>query len=579
MMSGTDDLERAVAVYQRFRRAGRNALGRRFSHHWHVENASLIAGLGLFLGLLFLEPALWAGGLFFVDVSIPGWLAAAALGLLPLNGWALDRLLSRMTARERCLPLWLRGLRWLAACVPLMGLYLVPVWQRFLATVAGRISTGNRRGSRLDLRSPTARFPPGLRNSWFFTSGAFALLLSSGFLPIVVWAAWLSHTPVLGSARVRVILVESVVLHLLAFAALAHHFGSISAALSVRERRRIAWTRVLSLLWLLPAPASIAAGILWALPEPSRGPLIWTVYTRRVNAARQALLRATLAGQEPKVPWFRPRRRPEGAASSWLDTQAEVEVTGYYRVKTFLLAIESGTLLWLSSKLAQLEPRLAPAINMGLRIACLSALCLAALGLAVQCVGIGARLLRIAPAAVEWLDRHPYSRYLLLTQAAFLAGTEAGFLWIAARAVEAGAFIALGAALWAMLLSFLLIIPLFHVPDRRDLLLWMGVLLAFVVLGVALVLKGDLSGLPLKALVAIAVASAVLGLSLSCTRLAWLIRPFSWRHLLDLRLAPSLRRHLLLVVVTAAAPLGGLAIPYWIYVRHRVLPRHAHLVR
>ena len=433
-MSSPGDHERAAAVYRRFRRAGRNALGRHLSHHWQIENASLIAGIGLFLGLLFLEPALWAGGLFLVDASIPGWLAAAALAFLPLNGWALDRFLSWMTARERCLPLWLRGLRWLAACVPLLGLYLVPVWRRFLAAGAGRVSIGNRRGSGLNLSAPAAGFPPGLRNAWFFTSGAFALLLSSGFLPIVLWAAWLAHTPRLGSARVKVILAVSVVLHLLAFAALAHHFGSTRAALSVRERRRIAWARASSLLWLLPAPASIAALILWALPKPNREPLIWTAYARRTNAARQALLRATLAGQELKVPWFRPWRRPESAASSWLDTQTEVEVTGYYRVKTFLLAIESGSLLWLSSKLAQRAPRLVPPINLGLRMACLGALCLAALGLAAQCVGIGARLLRIAPA-VDWQDRHPYGRYLLLTQAAFLAGTEAVSLWVAGRAV------------------------------------------------------------------------------------------------------------------------------------------------
>ncbi|HYX22943.1 MAG TPA: hypothetical protein VFC23_02235 [Thermoanaerobaculia bacterium] len=568
-MSSPGDHERAAAVYRRFRRAGRNALGRHLSHHWQIENASLIAGIGLFLGLLFLEPALWAGGLFLVDASIPGWLAVAALGFLPLNGWALDRFLSWMTARERCLPLWLRGLRWLAACVPLLGLYLVPVWRRFLAAGAGRVSIGNRRGSRLNLSDPAAGFPPGLRNAWFFTSGAFALLLSSGFLPIVLWAAWLAHTPRLGSARVKVILAVSVVLHLLAFAALAHHFGSTRAALSVRERRRIAWARASSLLWLLPAPASIAALILWALPKPNREPLIWTAYARRTDAARRTLQRSALAGQEPTVPWFQPWRRSEGAASPWLGTQTEVEVTGYYRVKTFLLAIESGALLWLSSKLP---------INRGLRIAFLGALCLAALGLAVQCVGFGMRLLRI-DSAVEWLDRHPYGRYLLLTQAAFLAGTEAASLWLAGRAVEVGAFIALGAVLWVMPLLFLLIIPLFHVPDRRDLLLWIGLLLALAMLGLFVILEGDLSGLSSKALAAIAAASAVLGLSLSCARLAWLIRPFSWRHLLDLRLAPGLRGHLLLVVATAAVPLGGLAIPYWIYVRHRVLPRHAHLVR
>jgi hypothetical protein len=314
------------------------------------------------------------------------------------------------------------------------------------------------------------------------------------------------------------------------------------------------------------------------LTKPNRDPLIWTAYARRVNAARHALLQATLAGRWRGVPWFRQWHRPEGAASSWLDTQTETEVTGYYRVKTFLLAIESGTLLCILAKLAQRTPRLMPSVNPEFRVVCLGAMGLAALGLAAQALGIGARLLRIAPA-VDWLDLHPYGRYLLLTQAAFLGGTETVSLLLAGRTVEAGAFIALGAALWTLLMLFPFLLPLFHVPDRRDLFLWSGLLLALAMLGVMLVLEGYLSGPLSKALAAITAASAVVGLGLSWSRLAWLIRPFTWHCLLDLRLAPSLRRHLLLVIVTAAVPLGGLAIPYWIYVRHRVLPRHDHLVR
>jgi hypothetical protein len=52
----------------------------------------------------------------------------------------------------------------------------------------------------------------------------------------------------------------------------------------------------------------------------------------------------------------------------------------------------------------------------------------------------------------------------------------------------------------------------------------------------------------------------------------WLLRPFTWRDAFDTRLAVHQRLVLGAVALTAALPLGGLAIPFWIHVRKSLWP-------
>jgi len=61
-----------------------------------------------------------------------------------------------------------------------------------------------------------------------------------------------------------------------------------------------------------------------------------------------------------------------------------------------------------------------------------------------------------------------------------------------------------------------------------------------------------------------------LGLFLALGR--WLLRPFTLRHLADPRLPFRSRAILAGVALTAALPLGGIAIPFWIYAHHRLWP-------
>ena len=58
----------------------------------------------------------------------------------------------------------------------------------------------------------------------------------------------------------------------------------------------------------------------------------------------------------------------------------------------------------------------------------------------------------------------------------------------------------------------------------------------------------------------------------------WLLHPFRLRHLFDRRLPGSLRGALAAVALTSAIPLGGLAIPFWIYAHYRLWPRYEPLL-
>jgi hypothetical protein len=57
-----------------------------------------------------------------------------------------------------------------------------------------------------------------------------------------------------------------------------------------------------------------------------------------------------------------------------------------------------------------------------------------------------------------------------------------------------------------------------------------------------------------------------------------LLHPFRLRHLFDRRLPGPVRGAMAAVALTAALPLGGLMIPFWIYAQNRLWPRYEPLL-
>jgi hypothetical protein len=138
--------------------------------------------------------------------------------------------------------------------------------------------------------------------------------------------------------------------------------------------------------------------------------------------------------------------------------------------------------------------------------------------------------------------------------------------------------------LGAVLLTTLLFSPfnfLLARPGRQTFMTLVWILLFFeiVVTGAVMCSQPELAP-PFVILFHAAMALTPLwSLALFAGMGGWLLHPFRLRHLFDRRLPRSARGILAAVALTAALPLGGLAIPFWIYARHRLWPRYEPLLR
>jgi hypothetical protein len=184
---------------------------------------------------------------------------------------------------------------------------------------------------------------------------------------------------------------------------------------------------------------------------------------------------------------------------------------------------------------------------------------------------------------VGWLRRRappyfPYGRYIVLTQLAlpigFLAGTQ----------VAQGDANGLGFVLWyggiaAAVAGLLVLAPisfLFSLPGRETLIVlaWAALHFELFVVGVILRTHPELSP-PFLALFKLALALTPLwsvGLFFALGRR--LLQPLELRHIFRPGLPAHARLVLALVLVIAALPLGGVAIPFWMCARQGLWPRY-----
>jgi len=405
----------ASRIRCRFKRARRDCMGRSFWEHWRTETCAFLVAMCSTVLILFLEPALWSdtwpAGIF--DFRIPNSLAASLLLVLPFNGWLLDRFLSSKTANETACPQWLLMLRGLFASVPLAGLYAISLWKLALAWTASRRVT---RSLRLDLSRRCDRLAVGLHPRALYRSGFFFVWLASNFLPLLVWALWLGQTGALGSARRPVIAGVCILLHLVAAFSIGLHVWTELQSPEIRGWRR-ALLALAPASWLLAIPGMVLGFSAFLLADPPRKSLTWLTYASRTAAMRDRgwrELQGSLRRSWERKSWFKQWRRPAGLLPSQGRGHADLQVIALQRLKTLLLTLESGALL------AVLPAGFTPvALPRTLWVAA----SLAALGLGIQTVGLAARLLR-APWSLA-LHRHPYGRYLLLSQSAFLSGLGA----------------------------------------------------------------------------------------------------------------------------------------------------------
>jgi uncharacterized membrane protein YhdT len=558
------DEARAASIHRRFKAARLDAMGKGFWRHWHSGDCSFLVGIYSALTILSLEPSLWwkSWPSDFLQFTVQNSVAISLLLVLPFNAWFFDGYLSSKTPGESALPRWLLGLRFLALSLPLFGLHTLSLWKFFLQRREFTSLRTTHRTTRLNLAQGLRNLPSGIRSRMLYRSGFFFAWIAMSFVSVLVWAVWLAGARSLGAWHRPLVLGVCLLLHLLSCGSIAQHLQFENRKSPVFGWRRIVLLGV-PFLWLLAVPGIVVGFFIYLLASPSHRSLSWTGVTRDpLWQGLQGWLQRRWRG----MPWFAQWRRPTGLFRSEGHSRSQAEIIALYRLKTLLLAFESAGIAALVLRVPSLSTAIRPAVW--------AALALGGMGLAIQMAGLLARLLRISRVD-ESLTRHPFGRYLLLTQTAFLAGTYGTLILIQGTIKEFGILLCLSAAFCGMMAVLFLLLPTSASPSGPDMTLWTFFYLAISASGGGVAIEGEdcRSGLLLFLKVSAALTPLVsLGLFLFLG--GWLLRPFSWRHVLDPRLPRQFRAVLALVSLTAVLPLGGLAIPFWIYARHRFWPRY-----
>jgi len=552
------DDTRAEEVYRRWRRTSFDVMRRSSWANWTAEDAAFILGVSSAMMLLLLEPALWFHGWppFVFGDRILNWLVPSFLAM-PIHGWLLDRFLSAKTPAERAMPRWLLVARFVAASFPLFSFALLPAWRRLLERQPSWAFRGRRpRPSFCLTRSPSRTRVPG-RLLRLYTSGVFAVWMGLGFGLPLIRAVWLARTH-----HSSWIIAVCVPLHLVIFAS-----ARFQAA---RLPYRKPLSGVLPWLALLPLPGPFAGAFSLVISQTDGNTetLAWSAWAQRSTTDRLPIwqqLRNSLRSSWSAAPWFQQWRRPRLTDRPNRAAALDSDLLSYYRRKTALLLLEGGALVAGLAMLAEVFPRLGSSVNAVLSFATWFEVSLAGIGLMIWLGAAIARLLRL-PNLTE-SEAKNFGRYLFLTSSAFLAGSQAGFVWVAGQRVELGLLIAYGGALLAML-AWLIFIP--NTAKANGLstsTLWSFAFLALALVGVPIALNERFGGWPGRILGMAALLTPVWNLLLFRRFGHWLPRPFLWRDLSDLQPFSRVRRALVFLKWTAILPGGGLAIPAWIALR------------
>lgn len=524
-------------VWRRWPRYRWDHLGR---SRWEGWSSDSYLGLGIAGALgaaTFLEMVLFSGkGKSLTLLSELGLTSSGRIVLLlltTLNAWILDRWISSHTRDDRHLSISLRTLRPLTAGVPILGLASVPFW-RWIAQTHPAWAFRQKNEPCLQLLRPPPRRHL-ITESWIRSGGQrlscfIVWLIVCQIAPFFGGISWLTGSGPLEPSRKTMILVVCVALHLAA---------ALCGAFYSRNQAVLAW------LSLLPGMGILSLAVIYPAFFHPR--------------------------EETLTQWIQDRRRVhEMPVDGLLDSvrrggEAELHRLAFFRLKALLLAFDAAALSWLTARLAGWTLGLhLTRFESGVYLLALTALP----GFLLASAGMAARLTRRWPSLHE-LEGHPYGRYLALVPVTCLSGLVFGSLLAYGCVSSAGLFLA-AAGLLALLL-LLLSMPLSALagaPVQSDptgapwFVLWFAVTLLGAALGPNQV----------RALEPLFLLAPIWGLGLFLALGPWLLRPFTLRSVTDRRLPTKTRAILITMAITAALPLGGLAIPFWIYAHHRLWP-------
>jgi hypothetical protein len=503
--------------------------------------------------------------------------AAAAVGLIAMvNGLVIGSYLSWSTPGEATVRRSVRWVRTAFASVPVFGLWTIPLWQ-WLYARKGRWPWGNdRAGPGIPVRRPLKIQALRLATPVGRWAGRPGVLVAVFLLNVAVVTA---AAPGLSGFSSLATVGALALLHGL-------FFGGMLAGLLwwALDRRLSGWPAVLlpalAVCWLVPIPALPLLGLLGMIfldSEAVAESLSHHAFSRAgevrglatwLRSEDRLLRRCGLLGRRHRL-WGPPeslRAAPEA-------TQVERRLLWFFQGKGALLLFEAallaGGLGWAATWAGP-----ATAVLKGFSIA-FRGFCFIAATLSL--VGLGAALAReiLRPGAgARVFGPRLFWGHLAGTQWLLLLGLDLGSGLLRSDLLQVGgALVVLGLGGAVLQVGSLFVgFALRSVPERS----WEtapGQVAKVVVycgagaLGVELVRGGPEAVRWLDALTEIRYVAPIVGIFLGLEGVRWLLHG-------DLQYAlrgsePSWRGRwrARLLVLTAVAPLGGLAIPWWIRVR------------
>jgi len=314
-------------------------------------------------------------------------------------------------------------------------------------------------------------------------------------------------------------------------------------------------------------------------------PLTRTAYYTRSSIDRLPqwlTLRASVQEGWRKRPWWHRWRRPLNLERTAEAGDLERRRLCVYRLKTLLLTVDTAALMLMIFRLVAWLPAWEAAVSAAVHAVFYTTATLAAVGLLVEIAGIVAWLARVQDLVTLLFDRYPYSRYLMLSQLAFLAGMQLGWI-LAEESAELIGMLSVNALLCAGICGVLTLalIPLSLIlggPTRswnpRIMFFWMAFFFVISGIGLAMLLDETVKQALMLVLRICVWLTPLWAILFTARQAGWLLRPFHFRQLGSNELPRKVRASLAFLVLTAAVPLGGLAIPFWIYAYHRLWPRY-----
>ncbi len=570
---GEDAGRRATRIYQDWKRACRQPARGILWRNWNFSGINALIVVCLVFVLPDLEYVFWGSDgwhwfiRFFLAWHHPSGLGAVILLFYPINILLVESYVNLRTPRRHQIRSWLLWLRALLSGVPILGLHVIPGWrwllQKHPVWVYRDEPSEDLLPSAGDVQAVSG-LSEVLRRS---QSSIFFLfwLTSANMLVVHLAVSDLSASAWMTLWRRSFICI---LLHLSGFACTASFLLEQHRQLTLSRWKLIGLCLVTS-LWFLPQPLAFFSLATFVLS--GRG---WNRQPTILSSADDISL--TIKGMKQEVghywqrqPAWRRWRGPWGLEKEKEVRDSERRLAALCRGKTFLLVVDGMAVTQFLGGLA-LSSRGGIVIALLLFLAIVLLMVLSTISIFLVLGGRVHRTIRFGFFSGSH-SQSPGLDYLLLTQAAFMAGVFLGIPlaldrvpWLALAMVLVGGMYIL------FDLGGMSDIGIGKWENLSERLFWVAIFIQVLGSGYFMAVYPWTAELVEHFLRWTGRNLLVWALLLGLIHSSALLHPAGWRELWSSDLPKGTRWLMAMMLVSAWVPLGGLMIPLWFYGRKRL---------